>query len=496
MNKNSEKRLWIPVNYDNNWKNTKTYSLDLLAGSWYDIKSKFQSNDYDNEFFKKHKRKHALETGVVERLYDIERGVTENLIEYGFKKELISHGSSNLSPDNIITLLKSNYEAIEYVFELVKEGRKLTKQSINELHTILALAQDTYTTQDLLGNKYQNKLIGGKYKTTPNNPSSPDGTLFIYCPPEYVESELSEMLNIYHKLEEDIKEDREHPSRVATWIHHAFTTIHPYPDGNGRVARFLATFIFIKHNLLPFTILDSDKLNYITALEKADNNEPQALVDFFCFNQTRTIKEAINYTFQTEESSLFEAGQKLRNIYNKAKERKNEERRNLIDTERKRLAQTMIKTLESKREILADVLETTLEWADFGDDKSHWYYGQIVTLAQRELYYFRKELPKTWYKLKFELDGLQMLNGIKKFAVIFTLHHFGNSDASVSIGALIDDGDREGQGMDSILKQLPLQLSLDSLANLRTEVVEQAVADFTEDALKEAMNILESRLGG
>ena len=30
----------------------------------------------------------------------------------------------------------------------------------------------------------------------------------------------------------------------ATWLHHRFTQIHPFQDGNGRVARALASLVF------------------------------------------------------------------------------------------------------------------------------------------------------------------------------------------------------------------------------------------------------------
>ena len=31
----------------------------------------------------------------------------------------------------------------------------------------------------------------------------------------------------------------------AAWLHHRFTQIHPFEDGNGRVARALASLVFI-----------------------------------------------------------------------------------------------------------------------------------------------------------------------------------------------------------------------------------------------------------
>ena len=36
------------------------------------------------------------------------------------------------------------------------------------------------------------------------------------------------------------------PEVEAAWLHHRFTQIHPFQDGNGRIARALATLIFVK----------------------------------------------------------------------------------------------------------------------------------------------------------------------------------------------------------------------------------------------------------
>ncbi len=73
---------------------------------------------------------------------------------------------------------------------------------------------------------------------------------------------MEQLVNIYHALEEE----KIHPLIIAGWVHHAFTTIHPFQDGNGRVVRLLASLILIKHKLFPITVLREEaKLKYILA---------------------------------------------------------------------------------------------------------------------------------------------------------------------------------------------------------------------------------------
>ena len=55
----------------------------------------------------------------------------------------------------------------------------------------------------------------------------------------------------------------------AAWIHHAFTQIHPFSDGSGRVARAIASLVFIRGGSFPLVVYRDDRADYIGALEIA-----------------------------------------------------------------------------------------------------------------------------------------------------------------------------------------------------------------------------------
>ena len=63
------------------------------------------------------------------------------------------------------------------------------------------------------------------------------------------------------------------PIIKASWLHHRFTQIHPYQDGNGRVARALTTLTLLQSNLLPLVIDRGLRVEYIRALEVVDAND-------------------------------------------------------------------------------------------------------------------------------------------------------------------------------------------------------------------------------
>ncbi len=249
------------------------------------------SKEY-GEFIGRLKRRHAIETGIVERMYDIDKGVTETLINEGFISSLVSYGDTDVPKQMLFNHLQDHLQAVDFIFDVVKANRPLTKGSICELHQLTTRHQEFAEGRDQFGIKTKIALIKGRFKERKNNPTREDGSTILYCPPEHVEAEMDRLIEIYNEL----CEQNVNPLIIATWLHHAFTTIHPFQDGNGRVVRLIASLILIKSNFFPITVLREEaKVKYIQALEEADNDKPQKLVTYFAEIQTRYIEEALKY---------------------------------------------------------------------------------------------------------------------------------------------------------------------------------------------------------
>jgi len=69
--------------------------------------------------------------------------------------------------------------------------------------------------------------------------------------------------------------------------------IHPFPDGNGRVARLIASYVLIADNLFPFTVEHHAKVAYIKALEQADAKDLTAFIKYVVATQTTEVTEAL-----------------------------------------------------------------------------------------------------------------------------------------------------------------------------------------------------------
>jgi len=82
---------------------------------------------------------------------------------------------------------------------------------------------------------------------------------------------------------------------AAAWLHRAFTQIHPFQDGNGRVARALASLVFIKGGFFPLVVNRDDRARYIEALEAADAGILERLSGLFAQIQKRSLTGAISH---------------------------------------------------------------------------------------------------------------------------------------------------------------------------------------------------------
>ncbi|MCB9357380.1 MAG: Fic family protein [Calditrichaeota bacterium] len=261
----------------------------ILRKAWQEHQSKLAGSESLREFNARLAREWSIETGIIERLYSIDRGTTQLLIERGIDAALIPYGATDKPPTEIVKILKTHEDVLQGLFDFVKEDRLLTVAYIRELHQAITRDQEWVDGQDQFGNPVRTKLIKGDWKQHPNNPKQSNGTVHEYCPPEHVQSEMERLIELHH----------EHAARgvspeiQAAWLHHRFTQIHPFQDGNGRVARILASMILIKAGGLPFSVKREDRDKYLDALEAADGGELLPFVKQISELQTVELVKAI-----------------------------------------------------------------------------------------------------------------------------------------------------------------------------------------------------------
>jgi hypothetical protein len=71
-----------------------------------------------------------------------------------------------------------------------------------------------------------------------------------------------------------------HPVLQAAYAHYALVAVHPFADGNGRVARALASVYLYRSARLPLIVFYDDRPSYFDALAAADLGNASNFVRF------------------------------------------------------------------------------------------------------------------------------------------------------------------------------------------------------------------------
>jgi Fic family protein len=70
-----------------------------------------------------------------------------------------------------------------------------------------------------------------------------------------------------------------HPVLQASYSHYSLVLIHPFSDGNGRVARSLAGAFLYRANSIPVLSLNQDREKYLSSLRAADTGCFREFID-------------------------------------------------------------------------------------------------------------------------------------------------------------------------------------------------------------------------
>lgn len=213
----------------------------------------------------------ALETGAIEGLYGSDRGITRLVADEvaGWEASL-----SELGRD-VRAHFNDHLLAIELVLDAVTHSLPVTEAFIRRLHEVACAHQDTVEVHTSIGVR-QVRLYHGAYKTQPNNVTLADGSRHEYAPVSEVPVEMERLVDQLESPEFS----EAHPVLQAAYAHHVLTSVHPFADGNGRVARLLASIFTIRAVRIPLVIFADQRVRYWDALAQADEERPQRFVTF------------------------------------------------------------------------------------------------------------------------------------------------------------------------------------------------------------------------
>ena len=174
------------------------------------------------------KRQWAIENGVIEAVYSLDPASTLMLEEDGLDTP-VDPAATDIDPQLLAAILADHGTAFDVAVRKGSEGERITRTAIRQLHQVIVAHQPTYRAMNQFGQWFDATLRAGTFKTMPNNPTRPDGEIHQYCPPEQVDYEIDRLIDWYVRY----SEDGIHPILISAWLHHRFSQIHPFQDGNG-----------------------------------------------------------------------------------------------------------------------------------------------------------------------------------------------------------------------------------------------------------------------
>jgi Fic family protein len=216
-------------------------------------------------------RSAALETGAIEGLYQTSRGVTRTVAVQAAMWEV---ALEEIGPE-VRGHFEAQLEALELVLDVATRARPVTEVWIRELHALTCRQQKTYVVMTDLG-RQEHALKHGEYKSQPNHVTTAAGRPHFYCPPAEVPGEMA---NLVEQARSSAFASR-HPVVQAAYVHHALAAVHPFADGNGRVARALASVFLYRGVDVPLVVFSDQQERYWDTLLAADSGNPEAFVQF------------------------------------------------------------------------------------------------------------------------------------------------------------------------------------------------------------------------
>jgi Fic family protein len=422
------------------WQSLVNPTIVEQVKAWHEQADQMRQRESYNTFLVRMRRQWAIETGVLERLYSISEGATKTLIEQGFDSSLLSHEDTDKPPEQVIAIIRDQHEAIEGLYQFVSGQRAFGTSYVRELHAVLTAHQETYDAVDTLGRSVQPTLIRGEWKTLPNSLGT--GSQVEFCPPIHVSSEMEQLVALH--LEHEKKGVP--PDIQAAWLHHRFTQIHPFSDGNGRVARCLATLVFLKANWFPLVVTRTDRAVYITALRAADAGDLKLLIDLFGSLQAKAIRQAFSLSEETLQGTVA-----LRDVLAAAKTRFKQLReeqealqKQAISTGDTLQGMTMQRLEEIAAEVSATIkaegkgFKAKAMGATRSQKEAGYHQVPIVQYAKSQHYYANRETYQAWVLLT--------INTTQQTELLFSFHGIGRSTGMLACAAMAYDRTRSADG--------------------------------------------------
>ncbi|MBN1133646.1 MAG: Fic family protein [Methanosarcinaceae archaeon] len=158
----------------------------------------------------------------------------------------------------------NNAKAFDLIEDLAEKRTPVDHVTIQQIHEIVTKG----ILEDAGNYRTKNVRITGAVKT----------------PPDW-----SKIVKLMDELIKNLVESKRHPIETAAFLHHRFVEIHPFTDGNGRVARLLTNLYLISRNYPLIVLKKEDRNKYYKYLRAADSGNLGPFANFV----TKAVDESL-----------------------------------------------------------------------------------------------------------------------------------------------------------------------------------------------------------
>jgi Fic family protein len=192
-----------------------------------------------------------------------------NTLTYGQTELLLMFGETigNASLKDYEEMKAHNVGLEMIKMEALDKERPLSEAFIRELNKTILVRDFRKSTKTVSGQTTFYDIKVGVYKTRPNSVITVTGESFDYASPEETPAFMHDLITWYNKEDEA---NVLSPIELAALFHYRYIRIHPFEDGNGRIARLLVNYILMRHDYRMIVIQSADKDNYLRILHQCD----------------------------------------------------------------------------------------------------------------------------------------------------------------------------------------------------------------------------------
>lgn len=235
--------------------------------------------DWDDAFFTKVKLDFTYTSNKIEG----------NTLTYGQTIKLLKDfvTPKNAAPGELLDMI-NHQRILDNIFRNYR-SQNLSEENIKELHRELMKDIDQWADDGLYS--------PGQYKVFENMTVRSTGKIHTYLSPDKVEQVMEQLIRQTNESLKkiDSKNPDKHALTIATLFHQEFLNrIHPFSDGNGRIARLFVNLILLKNGYPPIFIKEINKDEYLKRFELSDN-DLNPMLDFMADRLIESLEEKLEF---------------------------------------------------------------------------------------------------------------------------------------------------------------------------------------------------------